>query len=589
MGAALDASQRGDVDAQVLRRRLLRPTVGSTQLDHPSPNVSHDAVGALHAWNGRRLDLSVTGVKYPWKEMLFDTLSNNWTFGRPPGAGRQGVPGAMDDWDAKTEALDPVLLRARARIGQVLDSKWHLDVLLGMGGMASVYAATHRNGTRAAIKILHGELAANHEVRGRFLREGYVANAVGHEGAVRVLDDDVDEDGTPFLVTELLDGETVEERRVRAGGTLPEEDVLCIVDHLLDVLVAAHERGIVHRDLKPENVFLTRDGRVKVLDFGIARLRASSSASTATRAGAAMGTPAFMPPEQARGLWDEVDGRSDLWAVGALMFHVLSGELPHQGRTPNEQLLSAMSRPVPSLATVAPQAGPAIANLVDRALAFAREKRWPNAERMQDILRRAYHDRFNVPITTAPHLSVPASVPNRTLGGGHVAPTAPRLPTTGQPVETVRTALSVRGLMARNRVAVMVLGGAASVGLAVAAAAWIVSSTRTGAVTTSTSVPNEAPLPVAAAVPSESSATASSAPPAPVPPGLSTMEMQPQPTVATTAKPGATSAAAQPTTMPPARAVGSSVIPANPYPYSCNPPFTIDGVTRAKHFKAECL
>jgi serine/threonine protein kinase len=495
----------------------------------------------------------------------------------------------MDDWDAKTEALDPSMLRARARIGRVLDGKWHLDVLLGMGGMASVYAATHRNGTRAAIKLLHGELAANHEVRARFLREGYVANSVGHDGAVRVLDDDVDEDGTPFLVTELLDGETVEERRVRAGGALPEEDVLCIVDHLLDVLVAAHERGIVHRDLKPENVFLTRDGRVKVLDFGIARLRASSSASTATRTGAAMGTPAFMPPEQARGLWDEVDARSDLWAVGALMFHVLSGALPHQGRTPNEQLLSAMSRPVPSLASVAPQAGPAIANLVDRALAFAREKRWPDARRMQDILRRAYHDRFNVPITTAPNLSVPASVPNRTLGGSHVAPTAPRLPTTGQPVETVRTALSVRGLMARNRVAVLLLGGAASVGLAVAAAAWIVSATRTGVGTTATSAPSDAPLPAAVAA-SESlamAAAASSAPPAPPPPVLSTMDLPSPPTVATGATPRATSAAAQPPTTPPARAIGSSVIPANPY--SCSPPFTIDGVTRAKHFKAECL
>jgi serine/threonine protein kinase len=302
-----------------------------------------------------------------------------------------------------------------------------------------------------------------------------------------------------------------------------------------------------------------------------------------------MGTPAFMPPEQARGLWDEVDARSDLWAVGALMFHVLSGALPHQGRTPNEQLLSAMSRPVPSLASVAPQAGPAIANLVDRALAFAREKRWPDARRMQDILRRAYHDRFNVPITTAPNLSVPASVPNRTLGGSHVAPTAPRLPTTGQPVETVRTALSVRGLMARNRVAVLLLGGAASVGLAVAAAAWIVSATRTGVGTTATSAPSDAPLPAAVAA-SESlamAAAASSAPPAPPPPVLSTMDLPSPPTVATGATPRATSAAAQPPTTPPARAIGSSVIPANPY--SCSPPFTIDGVTRAKHFKAECL
>src|SRR5271167_2970396 len=106
-------------------------------------------------------------------------------------------------------ASDPLVARAQARVGSTLRDKWRLDVLLGVGGMAAVYAATHRNKSRAAVKVLHRELGANAEVRARFLREGYVANAVEHEGVVKVLDDDTAEDGSLFLVTELLDGETL--------------------------------------------------------------------------------------------------------------------------------------------------------------------------------------------------------------------------------------------------------------------------------------------------------------------------------------------------------------------------------------------
>ena len=181
--------------------------------------------------------------------------------------------GAPLEPDASAPAEDPLVARARSRLGRMLRGKWRLDALLGVGGMAAVYAATHRNGSRAAVKVLHSELTINPQVRNRFLREGYVANAVGHEGAVRVIDDDSAEDGSMFLVTELLDGETLEQRRIRCGGRLSEDEVLCLAEPLLDVLIAAHAKGVVHRDLKPENVFVTRNGQVKVLDFGIARLR----------------------------------------------------------------------------------------------------------------------------------------------------------------------------------------------------------------------------------------------------------------------------------------------------------------------------
>jgi serine/threonine-protein kinase len=280
--------------------------------------------------------------------------------------------------------------------------------------MAAVYAATHRNGSRAAVKLLHAELSINPQVRTRFLREGYVANTVGHDGAVKVIDDDVAEDGSLFLVSELLDGETLEERCVRFGGRLSEDDVLSVTDQLLDVLVAAHAKGVIHRDLKPENVFLTRTGVVKVLDFGIARLRELSTASTATRAGTSMGTPAYMPPEQARGLWDEVDGRGDLWAVGATMFRLLAGQMVHEGRTSNEQLLSAMTKQAPPLASVLPSTGANVTHVVDRALAFERDKRWSDARRMQEAVRHAYHDRHGSPISTAWRVS-PADLRHRQL------------------------------------------------------------------------------------------------------------------------------------------------------------------------------
>src|SRR5262249_27291287 len=136
-----------------------------------------------------------------------------------------------------------------------------LDALLGVGGMAAVYAGTHRNGKRGAVKVLHPELARSAEARARFLREGYVANTVGHPGAVSVIDDDTTEDGLVFMVMELLEGSTLDALAAASpGGTLPLDVVLKAADDLCDVLAAAHDKGIVHRDIKPENLFLARDG-----------------------------------------------------------------------------------------------------------------------------------------------------------------------------------------------------------------------------------------------------------------------------------------------------------------------------------------
>ena len=295
---------------------------------------------------------------------------------------------------------------ARARIGTVLKKKWHLDQLLGVGGMAAVYAATHRNKKRVAIKMLHAELSQDEAIRKRFLREGYIANSVAQRGAVAVDYDDVTEDGLAFLVMELLDGETIEHRWRRKDRALSPHEALSLVDQLLDTLAAAHGRGIVHRDLKPENMFLTRDGTVKVLDFGIARVRELSTPQT-TLAGSAIGTPAFMAPEQARGRWQDVDGRTDLWAVGATLYTLITGKFVHAGENAQETLALAATRPARSIAELRPDLHPSLIAFVDRALSYDMSARFPDATTMQHVLRLTYAQMEGRETNHAVQLAIP--------------------------------------------------------------------------------------------------------------------------------------------------------------------------------------
>jgi serine/threonine-protein kinase len=293
-------------------------------------------------------------------------------------------------------------------VGQLVRGKWRLDRLLGIGGCAAVYAATHRAGKRVAVKILHPEVALSAEISRRFLREAYAANAVEHAGVVSVLDDETTDDGVAFLVMDLLEGETLDARRKAAGGKLDPSDVLALADQILDVLAAAHAKNIIHRDLKPENLFLTQRGQVRILDFGIARFRESSTETSMTEDGMTMGSPAFMPPEQARGRWDQVDARTDIWAVGATLFTLLSGKLVHGGGTRNEALIASATKPAPSISTLLPSLPSAIAALVDRALAFDKEARWANARVMQEAVRVAHHSLSGGAGATVPLMAVPA-------------------------------------------------------------------------------------------------------------------------------------------------------------------------------------
>lgn len=318
---------------------------------------------------------------------------------------RYNRPGLIEDTDSSS----------RNRVGSVLNEKWTLERLLGVGGMAAVYAARHRNGARAAVKVLHPDLSRHREVRERFLREGYAANRVEHPSAVKVLDDDVvasgPDAGTAYLVMELLEGESLQDRLER-GPPIGEREFLDIAETVLDVLDVAHANGVVHRDLKPENLFLLRGDDdhkpgVKVLDFGLARLL---DGQTITSYGLALGTPSFMSPEQAAGRIDEIDGRTDLFALAATGFRLRTGRRIHEGANPVELVTKMANFAAPKIETFAPEVNPSFARVIDRALEFKREDRYATAAEMREDVRRAKAEMDGVARTEIA-LSPPASVP----------------------------------------------------------------------------------------------------------------------------------------------------------------------------------
>ena len=300
---------------------------------------------------------------------------------------------------------DPLASRALVRVGTTLSGRYRLMRLIGIGGMGAVYAGVHRNGYPVAIKILHDRLSSDPEIERLFRREALLANKVSHPGVVPVTDDDVSDDGCVFLVMPLLEGETLRRRWEHRDMQLPLDEVVTVAHAVLEILTAAHAAKIVHRDVKPDNVFLERDGTVRILDFGIARFFETNDPASATRSGRAVGTPAFMAPEQALGRLREVDGRTDVWALGATIYALLSGRFVHVAETGSEVIVRAATQPAEPLRASAPNVPEAIAAVVDRALAFDRQARWPDAAAMDRALIAAYEASFGRPVTALPPLT----------------------------------------------------------------------------------------------------------------------------------------------------------------------------------------
>jgi serine/threonine protein kinase len=282
-----------------------------------------------------------------------------------------------------------------AQIGHCIDERYRLEAVIGVGGLGSVYRATHTKLQRqVAVKLMHESLGESPVQRGRFAREAKALAALQHPNIVAVLDYGVAQT-QPYLVMELLEGETLSQRLQR--GPLPVERALHIAQQLLEALSFMHRARLLHRDVKPSNVFLQRmrDGqeRVKVLDFGLAKFTTpavSGGDPTLTRDGAIVGTPAYMSPEQATG--EIVDARSDVYASGVILFRMLSGRLPFEGDA-IDQVRSHLIAPVPDLRRDAEpdhELDPALEALIRRAMAKRREDRFDDAGQMLRALAEAF-------------------------------------------------------------------------------------------------------------------------------------------------------------------------------------------------------
>ncbi|MEO8842944.1 MAG: protein kinase [Kofleriaceae bacterium] len=241
-------------------------------------------------------------------------------------------------------------------IGAMLDGRYRVDGVLGKGGMGRVYRGEHTGiGRAVAIKVLHPDLGKNKEASQRFQREAIASGRLDHPNIVGVSDFGVLEDGCPYLVMEVLEGEELG-KRLEREKRIPWPDAIEIMRGLLAGLRHAHEKSVVHRDIKPDNIFLARkDGEVivKILDFGIAKLVANNGDDPATtRAGLTVGTPAYLSPEQAVG--GEIKHATDLYSASVVFYEMLAGRPPFEDTDPLAIMTAHVSRDPPTFAQVAP-------------------------------------------------------------------------------------------------------------------------------------------------------------------------------------------------------------------------------------------
>src|SRR3954471_14228095 len=265
--------------------------------------------------------------------------------------------------------------------------------LLGEGGMGSVYLAEHPGiGRRVAVKVLHKNYTRDEHLLARFLNEARAANAIRHPNIIEILDSGMMADGTPFLVMELLEGESLG-TRIRGTGALPIATAIDFAYQTASALGAAHAKGIVHRDLKPDNLFIVPDShdtnreRIKVLDFGIAKLQQGSVAdSVKTRTGTLMGTPIYMSPEQCRGT-RAIDHRSDIYSLGVIFYEMLVGQPPFVSEGFGDLVNMHLNVAPAPARSKRPEIPPAVDALVLKMLAKNPEERYPAMTEVQAALK----------------------------------------------------------------------------------------------------------------------------------------------------------------------------------------------------------
>jgi len=270
-------------------------------------------------------------------------------------------------------------------INQILQGRYRIIRQLGAGGMGAVYKARQKSlGRMVALKILAPQHAANPDFAERFAREAKVLAEVSHPNIVTVHDfgQAGEAETFYFLTMEFVDG--VNLRQAMTAGRLTPPQALAIVPPICEALQFAHDRGIVHRDIKPENILLTRKGVAKVVDFGLAQLTQGGDLRL-TQAGMTMGTPLYMSPEQVQGL--KVDQRSDLYSLGATIFHLLAGRPPFQGESALAVAYHQVHTPPPSLLDSRPDVSSSLNRVIQRMLAKKCDERFPSAQALLEELR----------------------------------------------------------------------------------------------------------------------------------------------------------------------------------------------------------
>ncbi len=275
-------------------------------------------------------------------------------------------------------------------IGLTIDQRYRVEALLGEGGMGLVYRVTHTHLNKAlAIKVLRRENTGDPEVLARFRREAESASAIGNQHIVDISDFGTLVDGSTYLVMECLEGVDLIDA-IDVAQRMPEDRAIHIALQLCRALGAAHDAGIIHRDLKPENVFLIRrndtEDFVKVLDFGIAKV--ANGPKRLTRAGEVLGTPHYMSPEQCEG--DNVDHRTDIYALGVLLYEMVTGHVPHDADTMMGILTKHMYEdPIPPKLRV-PQVSAELEQVIMRCLEKKPEQRYQTMGEIEDDLRRVH-------------------------------------------------------------------------------------------------------------------------------------------------------------------------------------------------------